>query len=96
MNWNQVTVSKNYFVLNENYRNTKEITNYCNKLLNMNTLPIGVVGENVIIKKFSEALAEIKDIAANTGNVRCAIIIDNRCSDELSNTLVKLGCLTKS
>lgn len=47
--WNQI---KNIFdidcyYLDQNYRNTNEITEYCNEQFNMNVLPVGVPGDKV-------------------------------------------------
>lgn len=42
--WDQVRFINLVYELNENYRNTIEVTNYINKSLNINMLPIGITG----------------------------------------------------
>jgi len=42
----------NNYELNENYRNTVEVVNYCNKHLNLKMLPVGNNGQKVIYEKF--------------------------------------------
>jgi len=48
-NWNQVVKYQKaeYFTLDENYRNSKEINDYCNKVFSFNTKSIGVSCGNV-------------------------------------------------
>lgn len=93
VSWDEVELAKNNFVLNENYRNTKEITDYCNKILYMTALPIGVTGKKVIKKTITEVIKDIKNKVINTGKDRNAIIIDSKNSNELLNVFLKVGCI---
>ena len=51
---------KTYF-LNENYRNSKEITNYCNKFLNVTMRPMGINSNPVSEIKVDNYIDYIKD-----------------------------------
>ena len=51
---------KTYF-LNENYRNSKEITNYCNKFLNVTMTPMGINSNPVSEIKVDNYIDYIKD-----------------------------------
>ena len=66
-NWNSLkTISSfNQYNLNENYRNTEQITDFCNKMFNYNNISMGIKGKkveyidkntinNIILKKMSE------------------------------------------
>ena len=63
-----------YFELNENYRNTKNIVDYCNKnIIKNNMIAIGPSGEDVIIKKFTD----ISSIINNARDIEAVIIAKN-------------------
>ena len=49
--WNQIAdiLGGDCYILEQNYRNTNEITEYCNKQFNMNILSIGLTGDKVEI-----------------------------------------------
>ncbi|MGM9941455.1 MAG: hypothetical protein ACI32N_05635 [Bulleidia sp.] len=46
-NWNQVDFIHSVFRLDENFRNTNQIVDYCNKVLSMNMTKVGVDMKNV-------------------------------------------------
>ena len=55
-NWNNLKdIIKNnfdYYELNENYRNTTNVVEYCNKTLQLNMMAIGIEGQDVQVKNF--------------------------------------------
>ncbi|MFA5729626.1 MAG: ankyrin repeat domain-containing protein [Candidatus Paceibacterota bacterium] len=99
-NWENFSKETAFFLLNENYRNTREITNYCNKMLNINSIPIAIDGNKVLaieIDKFNNV------INSEHFNKRIAIIAkDNELLEKVKlnktiNLAIKngnLSCLT--
>ena len=73
-----------YYELNENYRNTLEIVDYCNKELDLKMLGVGVNGPQVNIKKFVN-LVEINNQSIKDGSI---IITNNQ---EYLNYLMSNG-----
>lgn len=68
------------FLLNENYRNTNQITQYCNDVFNFDMTLTGVEGEAVRNITFDEMMSELVDIA-NTDD-RTAIILPRTISKQ--------------
>ncbi len=79
--WKQLSfISDSTFTLKENYRNSREIVEYTNKVLNLSDIPIGV-NEGIPVRNISleEAKTEIEK-----GNI-CVILKENHILfDELS------------
>ncbi len=75
--WSQLPQEFNFslFELNENYRNTNQITEYCNKTFNTKNISLGIDGELVekIIEK--EIYNTIRNL--NINKERVAVIISN-------------------
>ena len=67
-------VATTYFELNENYRNTLQITEYCNKKLRMNMTPIGLRGPDVARLKPQTCIEKLFDLRNNEDRLRCAVI----------------------
>lgn len=74
--WNDIAsiVGNNVYVLNENYRNTLQITEYCNKVFSSEVYPIGVTGELVEEKNLKDSVEWLKRIKQENADYRCAII----------------------
>ncbi|NBJ67645.1 UvrD-helicase domain-containing protein [Adlercreutzia caecimuris] len=74
--WSDVPecVATTYFELNENYRNTLQITEYCNKKLRMNMTPIGLRGPDVARLKPQTCIEKLFDLRNNEDRLRCAVI----------------------
>ena len=64
----------NIFVLNENYRNTIQVTEYCNSQFGADVYPIGIAGPPVGEKSLHDAVAWILDIKKQNPSYRTAII----------------------
>jgi len=62
------------YVLNENYRNTVQITEYCNKEFDAEVVPIGITGYNVLEMTTAFAVEWIKKIKKQNPSHRTAII----------------------
>lgn len=62
-----------YYELNENYRNTTNVVDYCNRNLKIQMNGVGIEGNDVKIKKYTE-LSEIIEEAQKNNSV---IITDN-------------------
>jgi superfamily I DNA/RNA helicase len=77
--WSQLLkiMTADVFVMNENYRNTLKITNYCNEKLNFNSNSIGLTGEDVRHIQQSEAIFELNKHQNMILKKRIAIISNN-------------------
>ena len=73
----------NYYNLNENYRNTEQITDFCNKVFNYNNISMGITGKDVeyIDKK------QVNNIIIRKMNdqKRIAVIVRNK--EDLENII---------
>lgn len=60
-----------YYELNENYRNTKQITEYCNQFITKKMIPLGINSTEVIEKRIepNDIVEEIKNNFDNTSIV---------------------------
>lgn len=58
----QLNDKVDYFELNENYRNSKQITEYCNKFINERMIPMGINSKDVTINHidYKDIVNEIK------------------------------------
>jgi hypothetical protein len=76
MDWSDLhdITSKTIYHLNENYRNTIEITDYCNKEFDADIIAVGLSGAPVRKLTIEEASAALVDIHTSNPNMRCAII----------------------
>ena len=66
------------FVLNENYRNTLQITEYCNDKFGAEIYPIGIKGEPVREMDLEQAMVWIAGIKKANGNYRAAVIMASK------------------
>lgn len=68
-NWNNLQKIINddliYYELNENYRNTVNVVNYCNENLQLNMLAVGTEGNVVKVKENKNIEDIIKDAEKN-------------------------------
>lgn len=78
--WEQLKrkFSAHLYELNENYRNTNQITQYCNEIFGFNMILTGVEGEPVRNISFEEMLTELKLYAG--GEDRVAVILPRSIS----------------
>lgn len=74
--WKQliIAINANYYELNENYRNTIEITDFCNSQFNYEILPIGIHGPIVEKAKSNDIYDIIKAVKEDNSKTRIAII----------------------
>lgn len=74
--WEELSdiVTENIFSLNENYRNTLQITNFCNKEFASDIYPIGISGEEVQELSLASAWDWICSIKKANTEYRAAII----------------------
>lgn len=74
--WDEIShiTNGNVYVLNENYRNTLQITNFCNEEFNAEVYPIGISGAPVIERDAADAIKWIIDIKKENPDHRVAII----------------------
>lgn len=76
-NWNNLKdIIKNnfdYYELNENYRNTTNVVEYCNKTLQLNMMAIGIDGKDVQINYFNN----IDDVIIKAKMTNAIIITKN-------------------
>ena len=67
----------NYYIINENYRNTVEITDFTNKKFKFKSLPIGIHGGPVEFIHLEQLSSKIKEDLIEDENSRTAIITNN-------------------
>ncbi len=74
--WDDIAeeITPNIYFLNENYRNTLQITDYCNKEFEADVIGIGLSGEDVKKIPFRDAISELLHIKETTPGCRAAII----------------------
>jgi DNA helicase IV len=74
--WDEIAdiTSGNIYVLNENYRNTLQITDFCNKEFGAEVYAIGVSGEPVIEFNIADAIKWIRDLKQQHPEYRVAIL----------------------
>lgn len=74
--WDEIAdiTEGNVYVLNENYRNTLQITEFCNKEFEAEVYPIGVSGEDVLEASTADAVQWILDLKNANPDFRVAII----------------------
>lgn len=83
------------FELNENYRNTLQITEFCNKELRMSMTPIGLRGPDVTRLGLSACIQELLALRASEKGVRCVVIYKQGLTAvrrHLEELLGKEGC----
>lgn len=93
-NWSELKqlTSSTYFELNENYRNTVEITNYCNQTLDMKVLPIGITGPAVKEVKLDAWLKKLVSKSNEQSNLKSyKMIVKNEESTIVSQLNALLG-----
>lgn len=64
----------NLYFLNENYRNTLQITEYCNRKFYANITAVGLNGNDVIETDFSNALSTLQKLRKDNPEYRIAVI----------------------
>jgi len=89
--WNKIKGADQLFTLNENYRNTEQITEFCNRELGFSFTSIGVSGTKVNIKSLDEVYKEIQQKAVDKYTERCAIIVKDYKHSTVEKW-VSLGC----
>ena len=67
-------ITNELFVLNENYRNTMQITEFCNKEFSAEVYAIGISGPEVQELDLAEAIAALCDRKAKQPTLRCAVL----------------------
>ena len=91
-NWNSLKKIFNndydYYELNENYRNTTNVVDYCNNELKTNMIGIGVEGDNVKLNKF----VNIDEVIKKAELTKSIIITSNENYLEYINNNSKVPC----
>ena len=74
--WDEIIdiTKENIYALNENYRNTIQITEFCNKEFHAEVYPIGISGEPVQVENLSLAVQEMLTLKAESPEMRIAVI----------------------
>lgn len=74
--WDEIAdiTAGNVYVLNENYRNTLQITEFCNKEFEAEVYPIGISGEDVLEASTADAVKWILDLKTANPDFRVAVI----------------------
>ena len=86
-NWAKMKeiISYDYYELQENYRNTVEITNFVNQKFDYKLFPIGVHGPDVQYILSSQMLGIIKEEMKNDPKNRIAVIVKNKVSKKIND-----------
>ena len=94
--WDEIAaeITPNVYFLNENYRNTLQITDFCNKEFEADITGIGLTGKEVKTLPFGAAAAELLEIKKSYPKCRAAVIyrrglenVSNALSDISGNTI---------
>lgn len=74
--WDEISdiTGGNLYILNENYRNTLQITEFCNKEFEAEVYPIGISGEPVIEADIAAAVQWIVELKQQHSEYRVAIL----------------------
>ena len=88
MDWEDLSdvVGNKVFILNEDYRNTLQITEYCNKEFFAEIYPIGIKGEPVSEMPATQAIKWLVDLKKKHPEYRTSIIV-NRAKDSIRATI---------
>ncbi len=75
-NWDEIReiTGGNVYALNENYRNTVQITEFCNEQFHAEVYPIGISGAPVQLLTLPDAIQEILALSSDVKAKRIAII----------------------
>lgn len=87
----QNIISSQLYFLNENYRNTIQITEFCNKVFDADILPVGISGKEEEELNINQAISYILDKSHSEISKRNVIIYRNGVSSirkELQNSLM--------
>jgi len=88
-------VRGNVYMLNENYRNTLQITDYCNRVVGSEMTAIGINGEDVAELSLIDAAARIASLKKANPASRSAVIYRHGAEgvlEKLKNALDKYDC----
>ena len=69
------------YLLNEDYRNTLEITAFCNDEFQAGITAIGLSGKRILKPEFKKALNKIEELHKDNPKFRCAIIYKRGLGD---------------
>lgn len=84
--WAQLQIISDVYTLNENFRNTNQIVDFCNEHLSTNMVKIGVDMDNVsVYNTISDAIKSSDSIAENA----IFIVKDDYSVADLTNLLIK-------
>ena len=77
MGWEDLSeiIGEKVFILNEDYRNTLQITDYCNEEFSAEIYPIGIKGEPVAEMKTEQAMRWLMNIKKENPQYRATIIV---------------------
>ena len=70
----QDITENNIYLLNENYRNTTQITEFCNEEFDADITAIGLTGEDVVRTDFDDAIKRLRGIVKDDPDTKAAII----------------------
>lgn len=76
LDWDSISdiTNDNIYYLNENYRNTQQITEFCNAEFSADIFPVGVEGEKVSNYSLEDAVTKIIYMKKTDSTLRTAII----------------------
>lgn len=74
-------INDQVFVLNEDYRNTQQITDFCNNEFGAEIYPIGISGDNVLRMKPDQVFSRLANMKKQNPDYRIAIILKSAQPD---------------
>lgn len=89
--WNDIEGLDQRFELNEDYRNTEQITHFCNHELGYSFTPIGIQGKPVDHILFESLLKDISENSHRDDSIRRAVISSSYDHPSI-HRLIELGC----
>lgn len=77
VDWDELreVIGEKVYVLNEDYRNTLQITEYCNHEFYSEIYPIGIKGDPVVELDIEQAVKWLSDLRTTNPNDRYAVIV---------------------
>lgn len=94
MDWEELReiVGQSVYVLNEDYRNTLQITEYCNRAFSAEIYPIGIKGAPVAELDWPKGVAWLAKLKKANPNYRAAVIVHREMEtlrDDLTRAMPK-------
>lgn len=93
--WSSFSWVDRYFTLKEDYRNSEQITDFCNETLGYDFTSIGIIGPEVSIVSLEDAKNKLRQHKLEQRSMRVAVIVKNYDQQSVGGWK-ELGCKDKT